>query len=95
MIAAIKTAGFNIKPTKKYAGSVLDGIATVKKYNLKLVAGSKNLFKEITNYSWREKNGQFVDSEPMDAMDDLLDSARYALQAVRRELWTSEIFRLR
>ncbi|HXG83184.1 MAG TPA: PBSX family phage terminase large subunit [Pyrinomonadaceae bacterium] len=95
MIAAIKTAGFNIKPCKKYAGSVLDGIATVKKYNLKILAGSKNLFKEITNYSWREKNGQFVDSEPMDAMGDILDAARYALQAASRTLWTQEIFRLR
>lgn len=87
MIAEIRTAGYNIIPTHKYAGSVLDGIATVKKYNLKLVAGGKNLFKEITNYSWREKNGQFVDAEPVDVMNDLMDAARYALEVLKRPVF--------
>jgi phage terminase large subunit len=82
MIADIRKAGFHIIPCTKYKGSVVEGINTVKKFNLKVVAGSKNLFREITNYSWKEKDGRFVDDEPVDAVNHSMDGGRYGVEAL-------------
>jgi hypothetical protein len=40
----------HIPDSVKYDGSVLSGINEVRKYNICLAAGSKNLVKEINNY---------------------------------------------
>jgi phage terminase large subunit len=82
MIADIRGAGYSIRPCVKYPGSVVEGISMVKKYNLKLVAGGKNLFREATNYAWKEKNGKFCDDEPVDAVNHLMDGGRYGTEEV-------------
>jgi phage terminase large subunit len=81
MIADIKKAGFNIVPCVKYKGSVGEGINAVKTFHLKIVAGSKNLFKEITNYIWKEKDGKFLDDEPVDVINHLMDAGRYGTES--------------
>jgi phage terminase large subunit len=81
MIKDIGDAGYTIVPCTKYSGSVVEGIGRVKKYHLKVVAGSKNLFREITNYAWKEKGGQFKDDEPIDAVNHLMDGGRYGTEA--------------
>lgn len=88
MIADIRKAGYNIQPCKKYAGSILDGINEVKKHNLKIVAGSKNVFIEVQNYCWREKNGRYMDDEPVDAVNHACDAFRYGLEARKVQSWT-------
>lgn len=90
MIADLQKAGYKVKPCKKYSGSVLDGINAVKKHNLHLVAGSKNLFREIQNYVWKEKNGVFKDDEPMDSVNHLMDGLRYGLESQKVQLWGVE-----
>ncbi len=82
MIADIRRAGFNVKPCTKYKGSVKDGINRVKKFNIKIKAGSKNIFREIQNYSWLEKDGRFHDDEPRDAVNHAMDAGRYGLESV-------------
>jgi phage terminase large subunit len=77
MIQDLRNAGYNVTPCVKYKGSVVEGINVVKKFNLKIVAGGKNLFREITNYTWKEKNGKFMDDEPVDAVNHLMDGGRY------------------
>lgn len=77
MIADLRRAGYNVRASVKGKGSVNAGITRVKKHDLKIVAGGKNIFKELDNYSWRNKNGVWLD-EPEDAgVDHLLDAARY------------------
>lgn len=80
MIEDIRQAGFNVKPCTKYKGSVLDGINRVKTFNIKIVAGSKNLFREIQTYSWLDKDGRFRDDEPKDAVNHLMDAMRYGTE---------------
>ncbi len=79
MIKDLRDAGFNVRKSVKGKGSIVAGINRVKNFNIKIVAGSKNLFKEVDNYSWANKNGIWLD-EPEDAgVDHLLDGARYAV----------------
>jgi len=82
MIADIKKAGFNAKPCTKYKGSVVEGINAVKGYKLQITAGSKNLFREVQNYSWLEKDGKFMDDTPKGGIDHLVDAGRYGLESV-------------
>lgn len=93
MIEDLRKAGFNVKACAKYKGSVVDGINDVKKHRLKAAAGSKNLFRELTNYSWREANGRFLDDEPVDAVNHLMDAMRYGLEAAKVEPWKFKEFR--
>lgn len=88
MIADIRKAGFNAKACEKYKGSVLDGINRVKTFNIKIQAGSKNLFREIQNYAWLEKDGTFRDDEPKDAINHLMDAGRYASETQNKQPWS-------
>jgi phage terminase large subunit len=66
--------GLNIRKCKKGAGSVKDGIALMKDYQLIVDYKSLNLVEELNNYSWR-KDGE----EPIDRYQHLLDAARYII----------------
>lgn len=88
MIEDLRKAGYNAKPCTKYKGSVLDGINRVKTFNIKIVAGSKNIFREIQNYSWLEKDGTFHDDEPKDAVNHCMDAGRYASETQNIQPWS-------
>ena len=88
MIDALKKAGFNAKPCTKYKGSVLDGINRVKTFTIRPVVGGKNLFRELQNYSWLEKDGKFMDDEPKDAINHLMDAMRYASETQNIQPWS-------
>lgn len=77
LIEAIQQAGYWINPSLKGAGSVKAGISRLQNFNLKIKAGSTNLIREIQNYSWKNKNGVWLD-EPAGGADHLLDALRYA-----------------
>lgn len=94
MIEDLKRAGFNAKPCEKYKGSVLDGINRVKKFTINVVAGSKNVFREIQNYSWKEKDGRFHDDEPVDAINHAMDAMRYATETQNVTQWTQHDFHI-
>lgn len=79
-IEEISRAGYYIMPCTKYAGSVIEGIKYVKKFNLKIVAGSTNMFRELAHYSWKDKNGQYKDMEASDSINHLMDAGRYGLE---------------
>lgn len=78
IISSLQNAGYWIIPAEKGKGSVLAGINTVKLHDILIVAGSKNLFREIGNYSWKNKKGVWLD-EPNDVADHLLDGLRYGV----------------
>lgn len=79
MIAALRKAGYNVTAAEKGKGSIKAGIDNVKLYDLKIVAGSKETLKEIASYSWRNKDGAWMD-EPTDTLNHAMDAMRYALQ---------------
>jgi phage terminase large subunit len=92
-IATLKKAGFNAEGSKKYKGSVLDGINHVKTFVIRPVVGSKNLFRELQNYSWMEKDGRYLDDEPKDAVNHLMDAMRYAAETQTKQPWKVSDFR--
>ena len=93
MIADLRKAGFNARPCTKYKGSVVEGINAVKKYDLHIVAGSKNIFREIQNYSWLEKDGRYMDDTPKDGVDHAMDAGRYGLESQNVLPLTTSTFR--
>lgn len=76
MIESLRKRGYWVMPSEKGKGSVKAGIDLVKTYDLLLVAGGKNLFKEVSNYSWKSKDGVWLD-EPIDDFNHLCDAFRY------------------
>lgn len=74
---ALKDAGYWVIAADKSSGSVEGGIANVKKHDIHIVAGSKNMSREIENYLWQNKNGVWTD-KPQDGIDHLMDGMRYA-----------------
>ncbi len=75
---ALRKAGYWVIPAEKEPGSVKTGIANVKQFDLRPIGGHKNLFAELNGYSWKNKNGVWLD-EPEKGLDHLLDGMRYAV----------------
>jgi len=63
LINDIRNSSFNIKPTKKKQGSVIEGIKIVQDYELIIDEESTNLVKELNNYAWHDKRSE----TPIDA----------------------------
>ena len=76
-IEEIYRLGFNIKPAKKGADSVKNGIDIMKRYRLKITKKSVNLIKEIRNYKWMQDKNNRILNKPVDAFNHCLDSIRY------------------
>ncbi len=75
-IQDICNAGFNARPTKKLP--IVDGISFIKSHGFTISSESTNLIKEIRAYKFKEDKDGRVFDEPVDFMNHLLDSARYA-----------------
>ena len=80
-VAALQRTGYKVEPCKKFAGSVINGINRVRDYEICIVAGSKNLFKEIQNYQKKQDaNGVWHEEPASNQVDHLADSLRYGLE---------------
>lgn len=75
---ALRAAGYWAIPAEKGPGSVKAGILNVKRFDIRPVVGGKNLYAELNGYSWKNKNGVWLDDEPEKGLDHLLDGMRYA-----------------
>lgn len=84
-IAYMKARGFNIRPSKKGAGSVMDGIEFLKSFDVVIHPRCKHVVDEFALYSWKidPKTSEIL---PVlaDKKNHTLDSARYALESLRR-----------
>ena len=81
-INELKTAGYNIHPVQKYAGSVDDGIKLLQQYSpLYITETSVNLKRELDNYTWIKDplTGRYQ-NKPIDKYNHLLDLIRYVVQ---------------
>ena len=74
LIEELKSKGVNIKPVKKGAGSIIEGITLMNDYRLIVDPESINLIKELNNYVWLDKK-----TKPIDAWNHCLDATRYAI----------------
>lgn len=77
IIQDLVNAGINAYGTKKYEGSVKDGIDYIRSHRIFVHSDSIELQKEMRSYKWKQKpNGDMID-EPVKAFDDLMDACRY------------------
>jgi phage terminase large subunit len=74
-IKDLRARGFNIRPTKKFQGSVLYGIRLLKDYRIFVDPASTNLIKELNSYAWLDRKGEI----PVDENNHLIDALRYAV----------------
>lgn len=82
MIKSLQDAGYYVRACEKGAGSVLTGINKVRKYNLQIVAGSKNILKEVRNYQKKEVHGVWTEDPAPGQVDHGVDSIRYGEQGI-------------
>lgn len=81
-IEEIKRLGCWIKPAIKGQGSIMAGISLVKEFDVYATDTSKNLMKEYHNYYWEELKDGTIINKPLDKMNHLQDSLRYAVYSV-------------
>lgn len=80
-ISFMARKGFRISAAKKWAGSVLDGIALLKSFTRILIhPRCKHTAEEFRMYSYKvdRANGDIL-PVPVDAWNHAIDAARYAL----------------
>jgi phage terminase large subunit len=78
-ILDMRKHGYNVIAVKKYTGSVLDGIAKVKAYNLFITKRSINIKKGIESWFWKvDPNGKII-PEPATHEFDCGAAIRYAV----------------
>lgn len=96
-INELRKAGYWVIEADKGKGSVELGISIVKKYDLHITAGSKNTFKEIQNYSWKNKNGRWLDeaagadSEAAEGVDHAMDAGRYGTRYLDKPISSGSV----
>lgn len=86
IIQDLVNAGINAYPTKKYEGSVKDGIDFIRSHAIFVHRDSIDFQKEMRGYKWKIKptTGLPID-EPVKAFDDLMDAARYAAISMKNQ----------
>jgi phage terminase large subunit len=78
-IDEIYKAGYNVRGADKGAGSVIEGIDTVKRCKLHILSSSLNLLKELRAYSFKKDKNDHIIDEPVKFNDHLADALRYAI----------------
>lgn len=74
LLAEIDRAGYNVRKTHKYPGSVKDGIRKIHDYEIIVEPGSYNVTHELRNYAWHDRRSD----TPADGNDHAMDAMRYA-----------------
>ena len=81
MIKSLQDAGYYVRSCEKFAGSVLSGINRVRKFDVQIVAGSKNLTKEVHNYQKHQIQGHWTEEPAPRQVDHGMDAMRYGSEA--------------
>lgn len=88
MIKSLKDAGYRVRACEKFAGSVLSGINDVRKFNILIAAGSKNLIKEIRNYQKNQTAaGVWLEEPAKNQVDHACDGMRYGAENANVKPW--------
>ncbi|QDP65987.1 MAG: putative terminase large subunit [Prokaryotic dsDNA virus sp.] len=84
-ISYMKRQGFRIRPAKKGADSVKDGIEFMKSYDIIVHPDCKHTIDELSHYSYKtDKLTGDITPILEDKKNHVIDACRYALEAVRR-----------
>ena len=79
LIDELNNAGLDIKPVRKYAGSIIAGINKMQTMKIFITSRSVNLKKEFKNYTYRQnKDGKWL-NEPIDSFNHGIDAVRYVV----------------
>ena len=70
--------GMNVKPCRKGADSVINGIDILKRYTWNVTRRSTGLRKELLAYKWKQDRDGNLTSQPLDGYDHSIDAVRYA-----------------
>lgn len=77
-IEELRRRGWNISGADKGKDSILNGIATLKKYRVNIVSSSTELIKEWRGYSWKkDKSTNKYINVPIDTLNHSIDAIRY------------------
>jgi len=81
-VQEFQSLGINAVAAKKGKGSVLSGLKYMQQFEKIVIHPScTNAIAEFKNYQYkRDKNGDFINDEPVDAFNHLIDAIRYALE---------------
>lgn len=94
MIETLRKARYNIRGCEKFAGSVLSGINTVRRYELMIAAGAKNLNREVHNYQKKQVQGIWTEEPATNQVDHGCDAFRYGLEYVNAHQFATSTFRM-
>lgn len=79
LIDELNNAGLDVKPVRKYAGSIIAGINKMQTMKIFVTNRSVNLKKEFKNYTYRQnKDGKWL-NEPIDSFNHGIDAVRYVV----------------
>ena len=78
LIHELNQKGINIIPTKKYPGSVLDGIRALQNQDIRVLKSSSNIIQELEDYQWKKTAGVLLDV-PEDKNNHAIDALRYGV----------------
>lgn len=79
LVDEIYNAGIDIKPVKKFQGSIQAGIMKMLEFTIHITRKSVNARKEYNNYTWRQdKEGKWL-NEPIDMYNHIVDATRYVV----------------
>ena len=86
-ISHMINAGFNVKPSKKGAGSVVEGVEFIKSYHVFIHERCVNTIAEFRYYSYKKhKVTGDVLADIVDANNHIIDAIRYALESTRHQI---------
>ena len=79
LIDEIANAGLDIKPVKKFQGSIMAGINKMQEMSIFVTKRSTNLIKEFRNYTYRQNKEEKWLNEPIDMYNHGIDAVRYVV----------------
>lgn len=79
LIDEIANAGLDIKPVKKFQGSIMAGINKMQEMSIFVTKRSTNLIKEFRNYTYRQNKEEKWLNEPIDIYNHGIDAVRYVV----------------
>lgn len=83
MIRTLRNAGYKVRPTIKFAGSVLSGINDVRTFQIAIDPNSKEMIKEVRNYQKHQLSSKIWVEEPAPhQVDHAMDGMRYGTQGL-------------
>lgn len=79
LVEEIYRGGIDIRPVRKYPGSVEAGLGKMQELRLRVTRRSVNVIKELRNYTWRrDKEGKWL-NVPEDSWNHAIDAVRYVV----------------